>query len=83
MGTERMPKEIYKETLYGSAKKGRPWKRWIQDMLEDLKRTKMVGESGEERRVEADCERNPVTFFAHRTSIDTVFKHCLDIILNT
>ncbi|EFN80576.1 Putative uncharacterized transposon-derived protein F52C9.6, partial [Harpegnathos saltator] len=43
MGTERMPKEVYKGKIYGTAKRGRPRKRWIQDVLEDLKRMKIGG----------------------------------------
>lgn len=36
MDVFRMPKIILKERLYSKRKKGRPRKRWIDDVIKDL-----------------------------------------------
>jgi hypothetical protein len=50
MDENRMPKKILHGGMEGKRKCGRPRKRWLQDLQEDLKsyaRWKMVGESTE------------------------------------
>jgi len=59
MDDNRIPKKILHGRMEGKRKRGRPRKRWLQDLQEDLKSYacwKMVGESTEQRRVGTYCE---------------------------
>jgi hypothetical protein len=58
MEEKRMPKKVLKDKMHGTKRKGRPRKRWIDDVEQDL-RTMGVRDRQEWRRATREVKVQP------------------------
>jgi hypothetical protein len=63
MENEGTPKYLLNGELFGTRRRGRPWKRWLQDVKDDLRRM-MIGKWKEKAQ-----ERNTRLLIVKKTKV--------------